>query len=263
MSGSVQRHDNRVVAVTGAAAGIGRATVEKLLSEGARVVAVDVNADALGWAAGTDRVATLAGDLTDPATNAALVELATGRFGGLHGVCLNAGILAMGTIERGSMEDYDRTMDVNVRAVVLGIRAALPALERAGGGAIVVTASVSGLAGDSGLWAYNASKAAVLNVVRSVALDVGHLGVRINAVCPGPVRTAMTANVAGQPMGDAMAARIPLQRFAEPSEIANVISFLASTESSFMTGAAVPVDGGVTCGTGQWATTGGRRAGFL
>ena len=154
-------------------------------------------------------------------------------------------------------------LDINVRAVALGIRAALPALEAADGGAIVVTGSVSGLFGDSGLWAYNASKAAVVNLVRSVALDIGHLGIRINAVCPGPVRTAMTANVAGTDMERSMQARLPLQRFGDPAEIANVISFLASTEASFVTGAELPVDGGVTCGTGQWATTGGRRAGFL
>ncbi len=259
----MNRHDNRVVIVTGAAAGIGQATVDKLRAEGARVVAVDVDAAALSWADGDELVATLAGDLTDPAVNAAMVELAMDRFGGLDAAALNAGILRQGTIERGTMEDFDLTMDVNVRAVVLGIKATLPALARRGGGAIVVTASVSGLFGDSGLWAYNASKAAVVNLVRSVALDVGHQGIRINAVCPGPVRTAMTAAITGQPMEAAMMARIPLQRFAEPAEIANMIAFLASEEASFVTGSAIPVDGGVTCGTGQWSTTAGRRAGYL
>lgn len=259
----MNRHEGRVAIVTGAAAGIGRATVEKFVAEGASVVAVDVQRDALVWAAGLDRVATLAGDLTDPAVNAEMVALAQSRFGALHAVALNAGIVVQGTIQRGSLEDYDRVMDINVRAVALGIRAALPALETVDGGAIVVTGSVSGLFGDSGLWAYNASKAAVVNLVRSVALDIGHLGIRINAVCPGPVRTAMTANVAGTDMERSMQARLPLQRFGDPAEIANVISFLASTEASFVTGAELPVDGGVTCGTGQWATTGGRRAGFL
>ncbi len=257
------RHQDRVAIVTGAAAGIGRATAEKFVAEGAKVVAVDLKTDSLSWTAGNPAIATLAGALTDRAVNDEMVALAQSHFGGLHAVALNAGIVVQGTIQRGSMDDYDRVMDVNVRAVVLGIRAALPALEAVDGGAIVVTGSVSGLFGDSGLWAYNASKAAVVNLVRSVALDIGHLGVRINAVCPGPVRTAMTADIEGQPLEAAMKARLPLQRFAEPTEIANVICFLASSEASFVHGVELPVDGGVTCGTGQWATTGGRRAGFL
>jgi meso-butanediol dehydrogenase / (S,S)-butanediol dehydrogenase / diacetyl reductase len=99
--------------------------------------------------------------------------------------------------------------------------------------------------------------------VRSVALDVAHRGIRINAVCPGPTQTGMTAGVEGQRIAEAMAARIPLQRFGRPEELANVIAFLASTEASFMTGAEVPVDGGVTCGTGQWATYAGRKKGYL
>ncbi|MGI9611271.1 MAG: SDR family oxidoreductase, partial [Acidimicrobiales bacterium] len=161
---------------------------------------------------------------------------------------------------RGSMEDFDRVMDVNVRAVALGVKAAVASMSE--GGSIVITGSVSGLRCDSGLFAYNASKGAVVNLARAAALDVAHLGIRVNAVCPGPTKTGMTSATEGQPIADIMAARVPLGRFGEPTEIGAAISFLASPASSFITGVALPVDGGVTSGTGQWATYGARRAGF-
>ncbi|MEZ5265274.1 MAG: SDR family oxidoreductase [Acidimicrobiales bacterium] len=233
------------------------------MAEGASVVAVDVQRDAIGWAAGLDRVATLAGDLTDPAVNAEMVALARSRFGALHAVALNAGIVVQGHHPARSLEDYDRVMDINVRAVALGIRAALPALEAVDGGAIVVTGSVSGLFGDSvvGLQRLQGSGGQPRAIGGARHRPPRHPHQHRSA--PARLRTAMTANVAGTDMERSMQARLPLQRFGDPTEIANVISFLASTEASFVTGAELPVDGGVTCGTGQWTTTGGRRAGFL
>ncbi len=161
-------------------------------------------------------------------------------------------------------------IEVNVRGVALGCKAAVEAMGADGadgasgsGGSIVITGSVSGLRGDSGLWAYNASKGAVVNLARSVSLDVAHLGIRVNAVCPGPIRTAMTAPMEGRKIEEAMAARLPVGRFGQPDEVAAAISFLASPASSFITGVALPVDGGITAGTGQWSTYGGRQAGFL
>lgn len=251
----------RRVIVTGAGSGIGRATVERLVAEGALVVAVDRDQPALAWAEGIDGVVTLAGDVTTEETNAAMVATAVEELGGLDAVALNAGILVQGDIERGSMTDYDRVMDVNVRGVVLGLKAAVA--EMGEGGSVVVTGSVSGLAGDSGLFAYNVSKGAVVNLTRAAALDLGHRGIRVNAVCPGPTRTGMTAGTEENEIGKSMSARLPLQRFGDPGEVAAAICFLASPASSFITGVALPVDGGVTCGTGQWATYGGRKAGYL
>ena len=256
---------DRVVIVTGAGSGIGRATVELLAEQGARVIAVDLSDEALAWlddappGAGGP-VIRIPGSVTEVATNEAMVAAATEAHGRLDAAVLNAGIVANGDIERGSMDDFDRMIDVNVRAVALGMKACLAAMGE--GSSIVVTGSVSGLRGDAGLFAYNASKGAVVNMARAVALDVAHRGIRVNAVCPGPIRTAMTAATEGRSIGEAMAARIPLGRFGQPAEVAAANAFLVSPASSFVTGVALPVDGGVTSGTGQWATPGGRERGF-
>jgi len=250
----------RVVAVTGAGSGIGRAAVELLVAEEAKVIAVDLDDAAMAWAEGLDGVVCIPGSVTEPTTNDAMVAAAMEAHGRLDAMALNAGILVQGDIGRGTMDDFDRVMDVNVRAVALGMKAGLEVMQS--GSSIVVTGSVSGLRGDSGLFAYNTSKGAVVNMARAAALDVAHRNIRVNAVCPGPTRTGMTAGTAGQPIGDAMAARVPLGRFGGPEEVAAAIAFLASPASSFITGVALPVDGGVTSGTGQWATYGGREAGY-
>ena len=176
-------HAGRVAVVTGAASGIGRAAAERIVAEGGSVVAVDRAADAFGWADGIDRMAVLTGDITDAAVNHSAVALAVERFGRLDAAVLNAGIPMSGDLLTMPMEQLQQVLDVNVVAVVLGIRAAVPAMRTSGGGSIVVTASTSGIGGDPGMWPYNTSKGAVVNLVRAAALDLGADAIRVNAVC--------------------------------------------------------------------------------
>lgn len=252
-------NEGRVYAVTGAASGIGRATVERLLQDGADVVAVDLTDDALEWTRTVDRLVAVVGDVTAEETNEAMVTAATQNFGSLHGVFLNAGMPGFGLIDRAPMAAFDKVMEVNVRAVALGMRAALPALRQVDDGAIVVTGSTSGIGADPSSWIYNASKAAVINMAKAAALDLAHEGIRVNAVCPGPTKTGMTQIL--QDREDSVQTIrncVPMARWGEASELAAAVSFLLSPDASFITGVALPVDGGVTATTGQIPTFGAR-----
>ncbi|MEM7094454.1 MAG: SDR family oxidoreductase [Actinomycetota bacterium] len=246
-------HAGRVVIVTGAASGIGRATAELLVAEGASVVAADLTVDALAWCDGDDRIAAAPCDVTDADANHALVALAEERFGGLDGAVLNAGISMSGSIMDLPFEEFDRAVEVNVRAVAMGIRAAAPAMQRRGGGSIAVTASTSGQRGDPNMWAYNSTKAAVINLVRSAALDLGVLGIRVNAVAPGPTHTGMTERLQSLPdLYEGLRRRTARQRWADAEEIASVFGFLLSDASSAVTGSVINADGGVAANTGQF-----------
>lgn len=246
------RFEGKIAVVTGAASGIGKAACEQILAQGGQVVAVDLAAEGLTWTDDVDAAHSVCGDITKPEINEAMVKAAE-ELGGPHAVILNAGLPASGSIDTEPLDEFDRVVDVNLRGVVLGLRAAIPGFKQRGGGSVVVTASVSGLGGDPNMWAYNAAKGGVVNLVRSAAVDLAQFGIRVNAVCPGPILTGMTEQLAKLPqVYDTLRAGIPLQRWGKAEEVASVINFLASDEASFVTGALVPVDGGVTANSGQF-----------
>jgi len=253
LSESSGRHAGRVAVVTGAGSGIGRSVAELVLREGGSVVAADLSDDRLAWCRDVERVVPAAADVSQSDANDALVSLAVESFGGLDAMVLNAGVAMSGSIEALPMKDFDRAVNVNVRAVALGIRAAAPAMRARGGGSIAITASTSGQRGDPGMWAYNATKAGVINLARSAALDLGAEDIRVNVVCPGPTITGMTDRLQEMPAAyEALRRRTARQQWASADEVAAVFGFLIGTESAVVTGAVINADGGISANTGQF-----------
>jgi meso-butanediol dehydrogenase/(S,S)-butanediol dehydrogenase/diacetyl reductase len=246
--------DGKTVLVTGAGSGIGQAIARAFLDNGASVAAVGRRTAKLaetleGYDA--DRVLAIGADIADPEQAAGIVPQVVQRFGGLDVFVNNAAGYINAPFTEVSTEQWEQLRRTNVDAFVQLAQAALPELERTGGN-LVAVGSVSGLRGDWGQSFYNATKAAVMNFVQSLALDYGPKGVRLNAVAPAFTRTEINA---GMPDDEATMApvvnRIALGRPAVPADIAPAVLFLASADAGYVTGAILAVDGGTTASTGQ------------
>jgi 3-oxoacyl-[acyl-carrier protein] reductase len=239
------RLQGRRAIVTGAARGIGAEIARTYVAHGARVVALDVldaEVRATAAAVGAEPVV---GDLRDPASARHAMAAAIGLLGGLDVLVNNAGVLRFADLVDITVDDWDLTFDVNVRAMLLTMQAAVPAMRAAGGGRIVNMASMGGKVGAAGQAHYCASKAAVISLTQSAAVELGPLGITVNCICPGFVLTEMGAATRTEEMVAAWTARSPLGRLGQPDDVARMALFLASDDASYCTGQAMNVTGGM------------------
>ncbi len=260
------RLDGKVALITGATGGIGRAAARLFADEGARVALVDLDEAALGELAGSigeGRASYSVADVTEPEQARDYVAAAVNRWGGVDVFLANAGVEgAISAIPDYPIDVFDRVMAVNVRGVWLGIKYVVPVMRERGGGSIVITSSTAGIGGSADMSAYVTSKHAVIGLMRTAALEGAPLGIRVNTVNPAPIETRMMRSIeemrvaalddAGASVEQtkrAAAARIPLRRYGNPEEVARMMLFLASDESSFSTGGVYMVDGGRSAGS--------------
>ncbi len=254
------RLERKVAVITGAASGIGRATAIRFAGEGASIVLADLNRE--GGESAVRECKENGGhavfqhtDVTQEAAIQAAIARAVKEFGRLDIMYNNAGPGgAVGPIEQVTVENWDRTMAVLLRAVFLGIKYAAPEMRKAGGGSIISTASVSGLRGSPpGVHAYCAAKAGVINLTRSASVELAQDKIRVNCICPGGINTPLLYNRV--PGGEDVSAQLlahfqPIQRAGRPEDIAAMALFLASDDSEWVTGQEMVVDGGLTAGFG-------------
>lgn len=241
--------------VTGAARGMGAAAARRLVEEGASVVLADVLedegkqlADELGDAARFMRL-----DVSDEDAWVEVVSFTEREFGKVDVLLNNAGILSFSLIATLPVADFQKLIDVNQIGVFLGMKHAAPAMERAGGGSIVNVSSVEGLGGGAFLMGYTATKFAVRGMTKAAAWELGDKGIRVNSVHPGAIKTPMVMNQDGMDGDGAekwIGKKTALKRMGEPEEVASLMCFLASDDASYLTGAEISVDGGVSASSG-------------
>ncbi len=245
------RLEGKVALISGGARGMGAAEARMFASEGASVVIGDVLEDEgrrvaaeIGEAGGQALFVAL--DVTSESQWRDAIDAAVSSFGRLDVLVNNAGIGGGGNVEETTEADWDRTMDINAKGVFLGTKTAIPAMRRSGGGSIINISSQLGIVGvDNSSPQYQASKGAVRLLTKSTAIQYAREGIRANSVHPGPIVTPMTeAGRADQDRYDLTVSRIPLGRYGEPEDVAYGVLFLASDESSFMTGSELVIDGG-------------------
>ncbi|ROQ24504.1 3alpha(or 20beta)-hydroxysteroid dehydrogenase [Streptomyces sp. PanSC19] len=245
--------DGRVVLVTGAARGQGEQEARLFAAEGAKVVLGDVLdgvGEALAKELGEDRAAYVHLDVTSEGDWTAAVAAARERFGKIDGLVNNAGILRFNELVSTPLDEFRAIISVNQTGCFLGIRAVAPEIAAAGGGTIVNTASYTGLTGMAGVGAYAATKHAVLGLTRVAALELAAKGVRVNAVCPGAIDTAMSNPEGVDPAATAELYRklVPLGRIGRPEEVAALALFLTGEDSAYITGQPFVIDGGWLAG---------------
>ncbi|HTY31881.1 SDR family oxidoreductase [Mycobacterium sp.] len=242
-----ERLAGKVALISGGARGMGASHVRMLVAEGARVVFGDILDDegkAVAAELG-DAVRYVHLDVTKPEQWEAAVATAISEFGGIDVLVNNAGILNIGTIEDYDLSEWHKILDVNLTGVFLGIRAVVKPMKEAGRGSIINISSIEGMAGTIACHGYTASKFAVRGLTKSVALELGPSGIRVNSIHPGLIKTPMTQWVPEDIFQTA------LGRAADPREVSNLVVYLASDESSYSTGSEFVVDGGTTAGLGH------------
>ncbi len=253
----MDRLAGKVAVITGGGGGIGRAAGKLFATEGADVLLVDIAETALKEAVqeiGSNRVSCFVADVTSAEDNRAMIACAQARYGGVDVFLANAGIEGdVSPIVDYDESRFDQVMAVNVKGVFLGLQASIPALVARGGGSIIITSSVAGVSGGPGVAPYVTSKHAVIGMMRSAAKECAAQNIRVNTVNPSPVETAMMRRLeegfapgAASRAKAAMESRIPLQRYAQPQDIAKVMLFLASDDSAWVTGSVYMADGGNT-----------------
>ena len=251
--GSSARLRGKTALITGAAAGIGRATAELFAREGARLVLADVNTEGLdavreSLCGSSEDVVLVTADVSRPEDARRAVQTAVERFGRIDIAVANAGVIPLASVVQATPEDWDRVMAIDGRGMFLTCKYAIEQMLITGGGSIVCLSSISGMAGQRGQATYGPAKFVASGLTKHLAIEWADHGIRVNAVAPGTINTDRVRQLSAEPGGKeyltTVQAAHPMGRLGEPQEVANAILFLASDEASFITGVILPVDGG-------------------